>query len=150
MDKKFLGTKWETLRQSMRSSRPCTRRAYESDRRLLPAGPEMGEGHPSSCPWGTPLGMGTGACEWLLGSQRWTLWAQPTQSWERKDRDFGNNKVTLGYEGSRVTGHLFRKPPRTKGERLSRNVHRDFPGGEVVKTPHSQCRGPGFDPQAGN
>ena len=23
---------------------------------------------------------------------------------------------------------------------------KDFPGGAVVKTPHSQCRGPGFDP----
>ena len=23
---------------------------------------------------------------------------------------------------------------------------RDFPGGPVVKTPHSQCRGHGFDP----
>ena len=27
---------------------------------------------------------------------------------------------------------------------------RDFPGGAVVKTPHSQCRGPGFDPCSGN
>ena len=26
----------------------------------------------------------------------------------------------------------------------------DFPGGPVVKTPHSQCRGPGFDPWSGN
>ena len=26
----------------------------------------------------------------------------------------------------------------------------DFPGGPVVKTPHSQCKGPGFDPWSGN
>ena len=26
----------------------------------------------------------------------------------------------------------------------------DFPGGPVVKTPRSQCRGPGFDPWSGN
>ena len=26
----------------------------------------------------------------------------------------------------------------------------DFPGGPVVKTPHFQCRGPGFDPWSGN
>ena len=26
----------------------------------------------------------------------------------------------------------------------------DFPGGAVVKTPQSQCRGPGFDPWSGN
>ena len=26
----------------------------------------------------------------------------------------------------------------------------DFPGGPAVKTPRSQCRGPGFDPWLGN
>ena len=26
----------------------------------------------------------------------------------------------------------------------------EFPGGPVVKTLHSQCRGPGFDPWSGN
>ena len=26
----------------------------------------------------------------------------------------------------------------------------DFPGGPVVRTPCSQCRGPGFDPWSGN
>ena len=26
---------------------------------------------------------------------------------------------------------------------------RDFPGGPVAKTPHSQCRGLGFDPWSG-
>ena len=26
----------------------------------------------------------------------------------------------------------------------------DFPGGPVSKIPHSQCRGPGFDPWSGN
>ena len=29
-------------------------------------------------------------------------------------------------------------------------VRRDFPGGPVVKTPHSQCRGHGFDPWSGS
>ena len=28
--------------------------------------------------------------------------------------------------------------------------YRDFPGGPVAKTPHSQCRGPGFNPWSGN
>ena len=28
--------------------------------------------------------------------------------------------------------------------------HRDFPGGPVGKTSHSQCRGPGFYPWSGN
>ena len=27
---------------------------------------------------------------------------------------------------------------------------REFPGGPVAKTPHSQCRGPGFAPWSGN
>ena len=26
----------------------------------------------------------------------------------------------------------------------------DFPGGAVIKTPFSQCKGQGFDPQSGN
>ena len=29
-------------------------------------------------------------------------------------------------------------------------IIRDFPGGPAVKTPCSQCRGPGFDPWPGN
>ena len=32
---------------------------------------------------------------------------------------------------------------------LNKN-NRDFPGGTVVKTPHSQCRGSGFDPWPGD
>ena len=28
--------------------------------------------------------------------------------------------------------------------------NRDFPGGPVVKTPRSQCRGPQIDPWSGN
>ena len=32
----------------------------------------------------------------------------------------------------------------------SRTNPRDFPGGPVVKTPFSQGRGHGFDPQSGN
>ena len=29
-------------------------------------------------------------------------------------------------------------------------IWRDFPGGPVAKTPHSQSRGPRFDPSSGN
>ena len=29
-------------------------------------------------------------------------------------------------------------------------LHWGFPGGPVGKTPHSQCRGPGFNPWSGN
>ena len=32
----------------------------------------------------------------------------------------------------------------------SKRNYRDFPGGPVVKTPHSQCREPRFDPRSGN
>ena len=35
--------------------------------------------------------------------------------------------------------------PEVKSE-----AYRDFPGGTEDKTPHSQCRGPGFDPCSGN
>ena len=36
-------------------------------------------------------------------------------------------------------------------EKHSKDTHsRDFPGGPVAKTPHSQCREPGFDPWLGN
>ena len=34
--------------------------------------------------------------------------------------------------------------------RLLKRGTLDFPGGPVVKTPHSQCRGRGFDPWSGN
>ena len=34
--------------------------------------------------------------------------------------------------------------------REERKEGRDFPGGPAVKTPHSQCMGPGFDPWSGN
>ena len=33
--------------------------------------------------------------------------------------------------------------------RLNKLVYGDFPRGPVVKTLHSQCRGPGFDPVQG-
>ena len=38
--------------------------------------------------------------------------------------------------------HVLMEPIRVKGG--------DFPGGTVVKTLRSQCRGPGFDPWSGN
>ena len=39
--------------------------------------------------------------------------------------------------------------------KLVKNIYKnpttgDFPGGPVVKTQHSQCRGPGFNPWSGN
>ena len=34
--------------------------------------------------------------------------------------------------------------------RLSEGLWEDSPGGPEAKTPHSQCEGPGFDPQGGN
>ena len=33
---------------------------------------------------------------------------------------------------------------------LKEHTFRDFPGGPVAKTLHSQCRGPRFDPWSGN
>ena len=33
---------------------------------------------------------------------------------------------------------------------LKKRILRDFPGGIVDETPHSQCRGPRFDPWLGN
>ena len=41
-----------------------------------------------------------------------------------------------------------RKPPGPNVNRAEGN--RDFSGSPVVKTPHSQCRGPRFDPCLGN
>ena len=35
---------------------------------------------------------------------------------------------------------------RKMGKVIEGCVKRDFPGGPVAKTPHSQCRGPRFDP----
>ena len=35
-------------------------------------------------------------------------------------------------------------------QHLKINLHRDFPGSPVVKTPHFHCRGHGFDPWSGN
>ena len=39
--------------------------------------------------------------------------------------------------------------PKEKMENLKRSLG-DFPGGPLGKTPHSQCRGPRFDPWSGN
>ena len=33
---------------------------------------------------------------------------------------------------------------------ILKKAYRDFPGGTMVKTPRSQCRGPRFDPWSGN
>ena len=33
---------------------------------------------------------------------------------------------------------------------IRKSLLRDFPGGTVVETPGSQCRGPRFDPWSGN
>ena len=47
-----------------------------------------------------------------------------------------------------MTGSFF---PHMHGGKITiKIVIADFPGGPVVKTPHSQLRGPGFDPWSGN
>ena len=40
--------------------------------------------------------------------------------------------------------------PRAKEIKAKINKWEDFPGGPVVKTLRSRCRGPGFDPWSGN
>ena len=45
---------------------------------------------------------------------------------------------------------LEERPPSKMIKLPLRRQFRDFPGGAVVKTPHSQCRGPKFDPWSGN
>ena len=39
---------------------------------------------------------------------------------------------------------------KTYGRKQNKKHQGDFPGGPVVKTLHSQCRGPGFNPWSGN
>ena len=39
---------------------------------------------------------------------------------------------------------------RKMGKVIEGHVKRDFPDGPVAKTPHSQCRGPRFDPWSRN
>ena len=41
-------------------------------------------------------------------------------------------------------------PDTFREERQFKYHWRNFPGGPVAKTPHSQCRGSGFDPWSGN
>ena len=41
------------------------------------------------------------------------------------------------------------KKPNSNFLLMPKGKGRDFPGGAVVKTPHSQCRGPGFDLRQG-
>ena len=55
---------------------------------------------------------------------------QPQRRWQaRLGADGGNNYVQLGE---------------------FKFIWRDFPGGPVAKTPHSQSRGPRFNPSSGN
>ena len=42
------------------------------------------------------------------------------------------------------------RDPAPAPKRTIKSSLRDFPGGPVVKTPSSQCTGPGFDPSSGN
>ena len=39
---------------------------------------------------------------------------------------------------------------KTLTNQVKNLISRDFPGGPVTRTLHSQCRGPGFDPWSGN
>ena len=52
-------------------------------------------------------------------------------------------RQALGWE------KLYAKEISDKGF-VSRMNNGDFPGGAVGRTPHSQCRGSGFDPWSGN
>ena len=53
---------------------------------------------------------------------------------------------------SQATLPFMRRNPDCAGVKSPdlKNLTRDFPGGPVAKAPHSQCRGPRFDPWSGN
>ena len=62
-----------------------------------------------------------------------------------------------GFGGQRTTEVIFAEgsyPLRAKMciplLILKAKKAKDFPDGPVAKTPFSQCRGPGFEPQSGN
>ena len=62
------------------------------------------------------------------------------QTWGDKELHQGRGRDTdLGKRG------YFSFSTGGKEERVE-----DFPGGPVIKTPHSQCRGHGFDPWLGD
>ena len=49
-----------------------------------------------------------------------------------------------------LQGHGLQTTGEYEMEEQPKWLQRDFPGGPVAETPHSQCRGPGFDPWLGN
>ena len=53
------------------------------------------------------------------------------------------------HNGATVT-HFSRTSERITRLNSSKSQQRDFPGGPVAKTPHSQYRDPGFNPWPGN
>ena len=57
-------------------------------------------------------------------------------------------KVWLEAQLGIAVGH--KQTQFSNGPELSKSKARDFPGGPVVKTPSSQCRGPRFDPWSVN
>ena len=92
----------------------------------------------------------------------------PFLSWSRhystkgdRLRPYPKLRVNAGgrYEREGPTcGHSeqVREQPRNSNRNVMRYLFKtilpiqDFPGGPVVKTPRSQCRGPGFNPWSGN
>ena len=63
-----------------------------------------------------------------------------------KDCGYANIQVDFRQEAIQKIKSSCVKSPNRK-----QMIHsRDFPGGAVVKTPRSQCRGPGFYPWSGN
>ena len=88
--------------------------------------------------WPLDLAMwshwGPGNCsfgEWWGWRLRWRGWRRKTRGEEMKIRRIENSFKKFCCEGSKKWG-------------LG-----DFPGGPVARTPHSQCRRPGFDPWSG-
>ena len=60
------------------------------------------------------------------------------------------DKMASG-EGERVKTVIWRQRGQIETRRAGiKTYSRDFPGGPVVKTLYSQCRGPGFNPWSGN
>ena len=60
--------------------------------------------------------------------------------------------VFFSYDPMIVLLHTYPKELKTcLHKNLNTNIYsRDFPGGSVAKTPHSQCRDPRFNPGSGN
>ena len=72
----------------------------------------------------------------------------------RNKRSHHNEKPRTTMKSSPLSLQLERKPMRSNKDPMQpkkkKKPIRDFPGSPVVKMPHFQCRGHGFDPWLGN